>query len=341
MKKIIALFLCVFLLVGCGSTTASKPEDVVKSFLENSKKSDWETALNYVDISKEDKDDFINELLEEYLLGSDSLDTYKALFTFDYKIKSTEVDEEKASVIVEVSTYDFESIMTSLLSKIMVEMLSNPELLEMDDEEGALYVAGLLEDLLKTATKDITIETELNLKKDGKDWKLTQATVEAFRENIFSGAATEYDYDYTTYPVDSEKVKAENTLLGKGRLVDSIYNEKWFETRLEFIDINVVDGNGIEISEYNALSFDSGKVKVEVEIAGQIGDRFTVSILDDEYNIIIVETYELTSAQQVVSIETTIDPSFEDLSIEIYPESDYLQNGIYANQVGFFYIWNE
>jgi len=82
-------------------------------------------------------------------------------------------------------------------------------------------------------------------------------------------------------------------------------------------------------------------VKVEVEIAGQIGDRFTVSILDDEFNIIIVETYELTSAQQVVSIETTIDPSFEDLSVEIYPESDYLQNGIYANQVGYFYIWNE
>jgi len=278
-------------------------------------------------------------LLEEYLLGSDSLETYKALFTFDYKIKSTDADEEKASVIVEVSTYDFESILTSLMSKVMEEMLSNSEIMEMSDEEGELYVAGLLDDLLKTTTKDVTREHEFNLIKDGKDWKVTQSAVEAFWDNLFSGAATEYDY--TTYPVDSEKVKAENTLLGKGRLVDSIYNEKWFETRLEFIDINVVDGNGIEISEYNALSFDSGKVKVEVEIAGQIGDRFTVSILDDEYNIIIVETYELTSAQQVVSIETTIDPSFEDLSIEIYPESDYLQNGIYANQVGFFYIWNE
>jgi len=278
-------------------------------------------------------------LLEEYLLGSDSLETYKALFTFDYKIKSTDADEEKASVIVEVSTYDFESIMTSLMSKIMVEMLSNPEIMEMSDEEGALYVAGLLDDLLKTTTKDVTIETELNLTKDGKDWKLTQATVEEFRDNLFNGVTAAYDY--TTYPVDSEKVKAENTLLGKGRLVDDTYNEKWFETTLEFIDINVVDGNGIEISEYNVLSFESGKVKVEVEIAGQIGDRFTVSILDDEFNIIIVETYELTSAQQVVSIETTIDPSFEDLSVEIYPESDYLQNGIYANQVGYFYIWNE
>lgn len=148
------------------------------------------------------------------------------------------------------------------------------------------------------------------------------------------------DRDDSAYKVDANKVKPGNTLLGKGRLVDTTKNEKYVKTSLEFIDYNVTDGNGVEIDEFSDITFSSGTMKVEVEVAGQVGDTFVLLIEDTDGTILVEETITLTEKQMVITKDITgFDINGNTINVTLFVADEYDSEYKFGGQFGYFFIW--
>ena len=162
MKKILYVFLAVMLLTGCGEIS-NTPTKQVEGFFNQYQTLDQD-VLNDLDqiISKEEKFDETSK--EKYR------DVIKKQYkNMTYYVKEEKVDGDTAIVTVEITVYDFASVMAES------EDYKNNHAEEFNDENGdfsnSKYVDYVIEQLDKT-TERIKYTLDLSLTKIDDKWKL-------------------------------------------------------------------------------------------------------------------------------------------------------------------------
>lgn len=164
MKKWIALFCLLFLVVGCDDLT-NTPKKQAETFFNN-----------YQTLDKEVLKDLDNVVAEEINFNTEQRDKYRNLMkkhyqALTYEIKDSEENGDKAIVTVEIEVYDY--------SKTIVENSTYLENNRNDflDSNGNLdyikYNDYRLEQLSKVKDK-VKYTITLNLTKKNKKWVLDE-----------------------------------------------------------------------------------------------------------------------------------------------------------------------
>lgn len=164
MKKIGYLFLCVFLLSGCGKML-NTPTKRVEMFFEK-----YQTL--HADVIR----DLDHIIAEEELFNTENRDQYRDLMKKHYQdltyvIKEEEINGDQATVTAEITVTDFSKAMSDAEKYLK----DHPE--EFLDEKGkyddTLYMKYRL-DQLKEAKDKVKYTLKLKLTKDGDEWKLEE-----------------------------------------------------------------------------------------------------------------------------------------------------------------------
>lgn len=174
MRKFITIAVCFLLLTltGCSKEEEASPKDVTTSFLNAYKKRD-EAAIRSL---SEWKDYDIKALQiqdSDYIEGVDKAlqkEVYEMMMDFDHKEVSENIQDDTATVVVEMTIYDF----TSAWEKAMEEATKKIEELskrsDVSDAEAQNEITKILFTNMKEAKKEKKQKITINLKKDGNNW---------------------------------------------------------------------------------------------------------------------------------------------------------------------------
>lgn len=174
MRKFITIAVCFLLLTltGCSKEEEASPKDVTTSFLNAYKKRD-EAAIRSL---SEWKDYDIKALQiqdSDYIEGVDKAlqkEVYEMMMDFDHKEVSESIQDDTATVVVEMTIYDF----TSAWEKAMKEATKKIEELskrsDVSDAEAQNEITKILFTNMKEAKKEKKQKITINLKKDGNNW---------------------------------------------------------------------------------------------------------------------------------------------------------------------------
>lgn len=160
---ITALFLS---LIGCASTSTSKPDSAVSGFFDALKKEDVNSAAKFV------KTDSKNEISYK---NAEEEKIAKAVFSkLDYKIESSVVKGDTATVNAKVTTVDLVKItgnmISDLLPTLMAKTLSGEDQNEAETEKliNQYFTNSINDPSASKTTTDITIN--LVKSEDKKSW---------------------------------------------------------------------------------------------------------------------------------------------------------------------------
>lgn len=183
MKKITAI-LCIFaLLFSLTACAQAKPEDTVNKFCNAMKTFDLET------IKACTADSFEKGDLEE-ISGNGMPQQFEELlktwaFAMEYTVGTAAIEEETAKVPVTFTYPDHSEAISKAFGSLFVALLMESlggESSELTDEHfNEVFMQCIDEALAKeTEAAPLTLETELDLVKVGKEWKISGAP-----ENLF------------------------------------------------------------------------------------------------------------------------------------------------------------
>lgn len=166
MKKLLAICLGVFLLVGCTNTT-NTPSKKVEDFLGKYQKLDKD-VLTQLDLTI-DNDSEMND---------DQKKDYRALMekqyqNLSYKITDERIEDETATVDAEVEVYDYQTSITN--SKEYFDKHKD-EFKTDEDEIGSKKYNDYKIKELKDVTDKTTYTITFNLTKEDGEWKLEDIT---------------------------------------------------------------------------------------------------------------------------------------------------------------------
>lgn len=375
--KIVAILALLISIVGCGSSS-KKQEKVVTDFFEEIKNGDIR-GLEKLMTKRVNDDiaiiDFMDSIKDAFTWDyGKKWNKERKAFTKEvfenvvksYEIKDVKVDDDEATIKVkgkrikfenfynddsfiedEKSLSDFydaksEAIDDYLDGKYTFDEYSDT-VDELYEKYAPEYFGAMLEQIEDLGTTSFTMTFTLTENKDG-EWLIKKISSRkewpVFNEYDYD---EEYDdtYDFETYKVDQEKCKPENTLLGKGHLLDSYKNEKEVETAFEFLDYNITNGAGVEMDAYGTLIL-SEPLKIEIEVAGNVGETFVLTIEDDKSNVIFLESITLTEAHMVITKELTgFDSATTNLYLQLLVEEGYNKEYNFGDQFGYLFIWND
>lgn len=162
MKKILYVFLAVILLTGCGEIS-NTPTKQVEGFFNQ-----------YQTLDEDVLDDLEQVITEEEKFNETSKEKYRDVIKKQYKnltyyVKEEKVDGDTATVTVEITVYDFASVMSE------AEDYKNNHMEEFNDESGnfsqSKYIDYVIEQLDKTKEK-VKYTLDLGLTKINDKWKL-------------------------------------------------------------------------------------------------------------------------------------------------------------------------
>ena len=162
MKKIVYIFLAVTLLTGCGEIS-NTPTKQVEGFFNQ-----------YQTLDQDVLDDLEQVVSEEEKFDDNSKEKYREIIKKQYKnltyyVKEEKVDGDTATVTVEITVYDFASVMAE------AEDYKNNHMDEFHDESGnfsqSKYIDYVVDQLGKTKEK-VKYTLDLGLTKIDDKWKL-------------------------------------------------------------------------------------------------------------------------------------------------------------------------
>ncbi|MGM9972674.1 MAG: DUF5105 domain-containing protein [Clostridiaceae bacterium] len=192
MKKVIAVFLSVFMLVGIAgcSSKEKSPEEVVTITLDALKKGDYIKASKYVDYEElMDRTDEIDVKELEGLNYEDMKPELEKLATLmfknlDYKILSSE--EEKASAVVKAEITNID--MSEVLGEVFLQMFALA-FSGIDEEEMNKKVLETLTESMSQEGRTLATNTvDIELVKEKDNWKIN--VTDTLLDGIFGGIIT-------------------------------------------------------------------------------------------------------------------------------------------------------
>lgn len=368
MLKVLTIFLLTFTVIGCSNVGNKEQREVIEQYFKFLEEGNVE-KLNELMV-KEHGDDFDAisfieriERISEYadMLGEVFKEEYEKFLVevrentiVDYKIEDIEIDDDEASVKVSGSyvmleNFDVYDILDSdEVNDILMDKIN--ELGEDLDFEDYLKAVN---DILDEMAEDIFKDMRNTLKElDSMEFTATFILIEeedawliesvSSKQSLIYGDSTsndESEEDIERFEVDKEKVRAENTLLGRGSLEDSSRNIKYVKTPFEFIDYNIRNGNNEE-EEYSEIDFSSGQIILDLEVAGNVGETF-ILVVEEINNTILVERITLTEAQMVITRELNdINNDLTGIDIHLYLEEGFDERYNYGERFGLLYIYN-
>lgn len=166
---IVLVVMMCFLLVACGTGPKGKQagesaEQAVKNYLEAVKKKDQNTKSQYLEGS-----DSLGDSTEAY---EEMPELEDKIVDFDYKILSSEEQEDQAVVLVEITTYDFKTF----FSKVIEDMFAKASEITLSEgaeiDEDAMMNEIIEDNLSLLQSKNTTIEAEIELNKHEDGWKI-------------------------------------------------------------------------------------------------------------------------------------------------------------------------
>lgn len=153
-------------LIGCASTSTSKPDSAVSGFFDALKKEDVNSAAKFV------KTDSKNEISYK---NAEEEKIAKAVFSkLDYKIESSVVKGDTATVNAKVTTVDLVKItgnmISDLLPTLMAKTLSGEDQNEAETEKliNQYFTNSINDPSASKTTTDVTIN--LVKSEDKKSW---------------------------------------------------------------------------------------------------------------------------------------------------------------------------
>lgn len=175
-----------FSMSACGSNgdVTAEAEKTVKSAMDALQNADFNKLATYTA-----SDNTLSELSDEQKIGIEVLTPI--LNKMSYEIESSEKQDDKnVKVKVKINAVDGESIIKSVMQKIMTEAMTNPSLTE--DEDA---IQEKMMDLLKQETEStsgtVSNTIEFNVTKQGKDWEIADVDDEDKLINAISGNMVE------------------------------------------------------------------------------------------------------------------------------------------------------
>ena len=166
MKKLILAVAILFLFTGCGDMS-NTPTKKVEDFLGKYQSMDSDVLSQLEDVIKEDGD-----------MDDDDRTEYKSLMerqyqNLSYKIKNENINEDKATVDVEVEVYDYRNA----IDKAEEYRDKNKEEFQDDDKKDDVskYIKYKIEQLKKVSDKR-KYSITFNLHKDDGEWVVEDIT---------------------------------------------------------------------------------------------------------------------------------------------------------------------
>lgn len=167
-KKIIFVLLFVWILTLTGCSAKPKPETTVDDFFKAAKILDFESMAKYVDPSIRIDTGQMNEILNPEEVDEDTLPTSEYFIDYlktsasklKYQIKNTEVNENKATLTVEVSYVDSLPIFKETIGELFVQAFSMAfSGVEMTDEQMNQLFEKVLKEKIEASTESIVSKT--------------------------------------------------------------------------------------------------------------------------------------------------------------------------------------
>ena len=192
MKKIIAVFLSVFMLVGIAgcSSKEKSPEEVITITLDALKEGDYLKASEYVDYEElMDRTDEIDMKELEGLNYEDmkpELEKLAALMfrNLDYKILSSEEEKASAMVKAEITNID----MSEVLGEVFLQMFDLAFSGTDEEEMNKKVLETLTESMSQEVRTLVTNEVDIELIKEKNKWQIN--VTDALLDGIFGGIIT-------------------------------------------------------------------------------------------------------------------------------------------------------
>lgn len=192
-KKLLAiagLVLMPVTLQGCTSNSIT-PTETVKEFLDgyhdrdNTKIAANSTWKDYDATALELRDEDYMEDVDQQLQKK----VYDMILDFSHKEEKETIDEDKASVEVTLTMYDFSAVMDKGMKEAAKKADELSKKSDVDDKEIQKQILTVLFDNMAKASKDKTIHVTVHLVKEHGDWKVSDnntALTDALLQNTQS-----------------------------------------------------------------------------------------------------------------------------------------------------------
>ncbi len=197
LRKLMILVLMASLSFGCGAS--SKPDDVVKDFFEAAKTFDMEAMVATIVPENTLAAEYTKEIMSDEEFGDYPEEVLSYLeenaSKITYKITSSEVDGDKATVMVDVNYIDsyplIEEMFTEYMTQAFALALSGQEV---TDEQYEQLMTDIFKDKMENMEdnfKDVSLEIPCE-KVDGK-WYIAdvdEEMMDVFLSGFILAAAT-------------------------------------------------------------------------------------------------------------------------------------------------------
>lgn len=192
-KKLLAiagLVLMPVTLQGCTSNSIT-PKETVKEFLDgyhdrdNTKIAANSTWKDYDATALELRDEDYMEDVDQQLQKK----VYDMMLDFSHKEEKETIDEDKASVEVTLTMYDFSAVMDKGMKEAAKKADELSKKSDVDDKEIQKQILTVLFNNMAKASKDKTIHVTVDLVKEHGDWKVSDnntALTDALLQNTQS-----------------------------------------------------------------------------------------------------------------------------------------------------------
>lgn len=192
-KKLLAiagLVLMPVTLQGCTSNSIT-PTETVKEFLDgyhdrdNTKIAANSTWKDYDATALELRDEDYMEDVDQQLQKK----VYDMMLDFSHKEEKETIDEDKASVEVTLTMYDFSAVMDKGMKEAAKKADELSKKSDVDDKEIQKQILTVLFDNMAKASKDKIIHVTVDLVKEHGDWKVSDnntALTDALLQNTQS-----------------------------------------------------------------------------------------------------------------------------------------------------------
>ncbi len=193
MKKqlsIIVLAIMTLFLCACGSDTSTpSPTDVARDFMEAIKNKDNDSLKSlYAGESLDITDGIDADAGESAEVKALYEEMYEKLFEFDYKVSNEKINDQKATVDVEITTYQLGQALTDFVTDYMGEAFSLGMAGASDDaiEKKAIEI---LSDKLGSMKKDYSQTVTLHLTLQDDAWVVDELKNDSDFYDALTGGA--------------------------------------------------------------------------------------------------------------------------------------------------------
>lgn len=174
MRKLGIMTLCVLMmaLTACSGGKEASPKEVVTSFLNAYQKKD-EGQIRSLSEWKDYDVKALQIQDSDYIDGVDKglqKEVYEMMMDFDHKELNEKINEDVATVEVEMTIYNFNTAAEEGMKEATkkIEELSKQE--DVSDAQVQNEITKILFTNMKKAKRDKKQKITINLKKDGKSW---------------------------------------------------------------------------------------------------------------------------------------------------------------------------